>query len=42
VEHQGPQHLPKFDLPQVIQFPHLIWQLCGSHEERKIHMVVPM
>jgi hypothetical protein len=24
MEIQGPQHLPKFDPPQVVQFPHLI------------------
>ncbi len=35
MEPQGPQHLPKFDLPHVAQFPHLIWQLCGLLNDEK-------
>jgi hypothetical protein len=35
MEPQGLQHLLEFDLPHVVQCPHLIQQLYGLHEDGK-------
>ncbi len=35
MEPQGPQHVPEFDLQQVVQCLHLIWQLYGLHKDEK-------
>jgi hypothetical protein len=42
MEPKRPQHFHEFDLPQVVQFSHLILQLHGLQKDEKIHMVMPM